>query len=79
MLHPKDKTDPKEGVYTIDCESCDRRYVGETKRVLKARVKEHRTEVVKMQETMVYTRNARKASETTVHKSAITDHPSSII
>ena len=78
LVHPKDKTDPKEGVYTIDCESCDMKYVGETKRVVKARVKEHRTEVEKMQEVMVYTRNARKASETTVHKSAITDHVSQL-
>ena len=31
-----------------------------------------------MQETMVYTRKARKASETAVHKSAITDHVSQL-
>ena len=41
LVHPKDKTDPKEGVYTIDCAGCSKKYVGETKRKLKVRVKEH--------------------------------------
>ena len=30
LVHPKDKTDSKEGVYTIDCKSCDNKYIGET-------------------------------------------------
>ena len=41
LVHPKVKTDPKEGVYTIDCTGCEKKYVGETKRKLQVRVKEH--------------------------------------
>ena len=29
LVHTKDKTDPKEGVYTIDCKGCDKK-VSET-------------------------------------------------
>ena len=43
LVHPKDKTDPKEGMYKIDCKGCDKKYVGETKRKLKVRVKEHQS------------------------------------
>ena len=28
LVHPKDKTDPEEGVYTIDCKGCDKKYIG---------------------------------------------------
>ena len=59
LVHPKDKTDPKEGVYTIDCKGCDKKYIGETKRKLKVRVKEHRSEAEKVSETTVYTRDRR--------------------
>ena len=48
LVHPKDKTDPKEGVYTIDCTGCEKKYVGETKRKLQVRVKEHRSETEKV-------------------------------
>ena len=48
LVHPKDKTDPKEDVHTIDCAGCPKKYVGETKRKLKVRVKEHRTETEKV-------------------------------
>ena len=74
LVHPKDKTDPKEGVYRIDCGGCEKVYVGETKRTLKKRVEEHRKEVEDLEKTMVYTRNSRKDSLTERHKSAITDH-----
>ena len=74
LVHPKDKTDPKEGVYRIDCEGCEKVYVGETKRALKKRVEEHRKEVEDLEKTMVYTRSSRKDSMTERHRSAITDH-----
>ena len=48
LVHPKDKTDPKEGVYTIDCAGCPKKCVGESKRKLKVRAKEHRTEAEKV-------------------------------
>ena len=74
LVHPKDKSDPKEGVYRIDCGGCDKVYVGETKRALKTRVGEHRKEVEELEKSMVYTRSSRKASYSDIHKSAITDH-----
>ena len=42
LVHPKDKSEPKEGVYTINCTGCDKKYIGETKRKLHVRDKEHR-------------------------------------
>ena len=45
LVHPIDMTGPNEGVYTIDCARCPKKYVGETKRKLKVRVKEHGTEI----------------------------------
>ena len=74
LVHPKDKTDPKEGVYTIDCAGCSKKYVGETKRKLKVRVKEHRTETEKVNKGARYTRDRKRQSETEMWGSAITDH-----
>ena len=39
LVHPKNKTDPKEGIYTIDCAGYPKKYVGETKRKLKVKSK----------------------------------------
>ena len=74
LVRPKDKVEPREGVYTIDCKNCEKKYVGETKRMLKTRVKEHREEVEKVDKGRSYTRETRKQSETDRWKSAITDH-----
>ena len=74
LVHPKDKTDPKEGVYTIDCKGCDKKYIGETKRKLKVRVKEHRSEAEKVSETNVYTRDKKRQSQSEMWGSALTDH-----
>ena len=41
LVHPKDKLEPGEGVYSIDCKHCEPKYIGETKRKLAVRVKEH--------------------------------------
>ena len=45
LVQPKDKADLRDGLYTIHCKSCDGKYVGETKRLLKTRLREHRNEV----------------------------------
>ena len=74
LVHPKDKTDPKEGVYTIDCTGCKKKYVGETKRKLKVRVKEHRDEREKVSQGAVYTRDRKRQSQSEMWGSALTDH-----
>ena len=74
LVHPKDKSDPKEGVYTIGCAGCPKKYVGETKRKLKVRVKEHRTEAEKVTNGTRYTRDRKRQSQTEMWGSAITDH-----
>ena len=74
LVHPKDKPDPKEGVYTIDCKGCDKKYVGETKRKLKVRVKEHQTETEKVSKAVVYTRDRKRQSQSEMWSSALTDH-----
>ena len=45
LAYPKDNGEPKEGVYTLDCKNCSKKYVGETKRLLAQRVNEHKKEV----------------------------------
>ena len=45
LVHPKDKLKPIEGVYSIDGKNCKQEYIGETKRKLAVRVKEHKEEV----------------------------------
>ena len=60
LVHSKDKTDLKEGVYTIDCTGCKKKYVGQTKRKLQVRVKEHRTETEKVSKGTSYTREKKK-------------------
>ena len=39
---------PMDSIYTIDCESCEGKYVGEIKRLLRITKKEHRDEVEKV-------------------------------
>ena len=74
LVHPKDKLEPGEGVYTIACGNCEKKYIGETKRKLSVRVKEHREEVEKIDLGRSFTRGTRKQSVNERHKSAITDH-----
>ena len=56
LVQPKDKTDPKEGVYNIDCKGCDEKYMGEKKQKLKVRVKERPTETAKGSKAVVQTK-----------------------
>ena len=44
LVHPKDKGEPKEGVYTIDCKNCNKKYVGGNRKTFGKRVKEHKKE-----------------------------------
>ena len=73
LVHPKDKTDPKEGVYTIDGKGCDKKYIGETKRKLKVRVKEHRSEAKSVKQLCTQDTGKRQ-SQSEMWGSALTDH-----
>ncbi|XP_072051932.1 uncharacterized protein [Amphiura filiformis] len=76
LVHPKDKRDPlhtTDVIYAIPCKNCESTYVGETGRKFGKRIEEHRAEAEKAGAT-VRTRASRKASESKVNKSAITDH-----
>ena len=76
LVHPKDKVDKEENgdvVYKIPCKMCEQSYIGETGRQLKTRVEEHKKDVNTVAD-QTYTRGNRKQSQTTIHKSAITDH-----
>ena len=57
----------------MGCSNCEIKYIGETKRTLKIRVKEHREGVDKLMERRSYTRGGRKESETGRLKSVIMD------
>ena len=75
-VHPKDKRDPlntTEVIYCVPCKNCKKAYIGETGRRFRKCFVEHRAETEKVA-TNVRTRATRKASQSTVHKSALTDH-----
>ncbi len=79
LVHPKDKAEIGEVgqiVYEIPCQSCDASYVGETGRLFKNRLHEHKSEADNVAESKRFTRSERKKSETITNKSAITDHMS---
>ena len=63
----------RELVYSIPCSNCDSSYIGETGRLFSARVDEHQKDVESV-ETQQYTRAARKQSQSTRNKSALSDH-----
>ena len=50
LVHPKDKRDPMQtadSVYEIPCNSCSKTYIGETGRLFKTRLSEHKEEAEK--------------------------------
>ena len=63
-----------EGVYVIPCKNCNATYIGETKRTLGTRIKEHKGDAEKASASRPYTRSNRKTSEKDMHNSAIADH-----
>ena len=76
LVHPKDKRDPlntTHAIYDIPCKNCKLTYVGETGRKFGTRLEEHKTEAEKISKSLS-TRATRKASQSVIHKSAITDH-----
>ena len=76
LVHPKDKLEALENgeiVYRIPCKMCNKSYIGETGRQLKTRIDEHKKDVNSIS-SQTFTRNKRKESQSTIHKSAITDH-----
>ncbi len=78
LVHPKDKKSMEETsgiVYKIPCNSCSQTYIGETGRLFRYRRGEHQSEAEEVTDKH-YTRSQRKVSESTLNKSAITDHMS---
>ena len=78
LVHPKDKLSPQQkadAIYKIPCNDCEKSYIGETGRLFKTRLEEHRRDVEKF-EKKPYTRQTRLSSVTETHRSAITDHVS---
>ena len=76
LVHPKDKRDPlqtAEAIYEIPCKNCPKSYIGETGRLFRTRLSEHKAETEKLSANN-YTRSQRKASTSEVFKSAITEH-----
>ena len=63
-----------QGLWSLsNCDSCDKIYIGETSRKFKTRLKEHQDEAEEAS-SKHFTRAQRKASASTINKSAITDH-----
>ena len=79
LVHPKDKCvvpdEVGQLVYQIPCKNCESSYVGETGRLLKTRLEEHMKDAENSAMDMSkYTRSARKVSERTYNKSALSDY-----
>ncbi|WAR09544.1 hypothetical protein MAR_034620 [Mya arenaria] len=76
LVHPKDKqetTEKAEVIYKIPCKNCDKVYVGESGRKFGIRLNEHKKDC-ETNSNKAFTRATRKQSESTIEKSAITDH-----
>ena len=76
LVHPKDKrdiTETAECVYEIPCLNCDKSYIGETSRLFRYRLEEHKTEAEKASKK-AYTRSQKSSVSGEQNKSAITDH-----
>ena len=76
LVHPKDKRDPlhtAKTIYEVLCKGCSKPYIGETGRLLKARLADHKAEADKIS-SKSFIRSQRKASTTETFKSAIAEH-----
>ena len=62
-----------ECVYEIPCLNCDKSYIGETSRLFRYRLEEHKTEAEKASKK-AYTRSQKSSVSGEQNKSAITDH-----
>ena len=81
LVHPKDKRNSKqtaEAIYEIPCKYCPKTFIGETGRLFKTRLSEHRIETEKVS-AKSYTRAQRKSFTSKIHKSAIAKHAASSI
>ena len=75
LVRPKDKVEPQEmceGVYSITCKNCNATYIGEIKRTIETRIKEHKEDAEKASASRPYSRSNKKTSEKEMYKSAIT-------
>ena len=73
LVHPKDKVELEEQgelVYQIPCKNCGAEYIGETGRLLKTRLEEHRKDVDNTKKEK-YTRSGKKRLMSTINKSAL--------
>ena len=76
LVHPKDKREAlqtAETIYEIPCKNCSKTYIGETDRLFKTRLNEHKTEAEKIS-CKSFTRSQRKTSSSEFFKSAISEH-----
>ena len=79
LVHPKDKRPiggNAEVIYRIPCKQCPGAYVGESGRRLDVRVKEHRKDVITVDNSTRFTRAQRLSALDIYNKSALTDHSS---
>ena len=61
-------------MYKIPCQNCESAYIGETGRLFKTRLEEHRKEAELISKERKFTRSEKVNAEGTLYKSAITDH-----
>ena len=76
VVHPKDKRNPEQSadmVYEIPCKSCKKTYVGETARIFKTRLGEHKNEAKKF-DGRKFTRSKASIPTDYTFKSAVAEH-----
>ena len=73
LVHPKDKIETGNKcnvIYELPCKSCDKTYIGETGRMFKTRLGEHRKETEKVG-MKIRTRSVAQETEAQCLKSAV--------
>ena len=76
LVHPKDKIETGNKcnvIYELPCKSCDKSYIGETGRMFKTRLGEHRKECEKVG-LKIRTRSVAQETEAQCLKSAVSEH-----